>query len=629
MNRLFRTSAILLTLCLIACGSKENTGGEDKNELKAPTGVNLTGKTSNTASFEWNGVEGAENYVWRIMEGSVQLQTETTRSTSITVGNLSKGKNYGFAVRAMKGVSLSPWSETVNFTILDSQQVDDAVYAEFLIPNSEEDKIARAFPGAEGGGMYTTGGRGGKVIHVTTLEDDAQGKTAGSLRAALYQSGARTIVFDVAGRIELKAKLSISNGDVTIAGQTAPGDGICISGYPITLNSNNIIIRFIRFRLGDTYATDDSFDTIWGRYHDNIIIDHCSMCWSIDECCSFYANGNFTLQWCLVAESLNSSGKHSKPNHGYGGIWGGKNASFHHNMLAHHNNRTPRFDHPEIYDAASLASRRGNVDYRNNVVFNWGNGNGCYGGNGSYINMVGNYYKPGPASSDRHYFIQADGHYNAGSSSNPDWHTYQYPYLYMTGNIHTKYSDISSDNSKGVNWSSATNASNGDVISRDGHLLSLPLEIVGKDGQKAYTTTHTANDAFAKVCTYAGAVGTSLKRDAVDERIAGEAESGTVTYASGGNGSTGGIIDTQTAVGGWPEYKCTESEKTNQATDTDKDGIPDWFEDRFGLDKNNSSDASVKWLDKNGRYTNFEMYLHYLVREVVKGQNSNGAYSAL
>lgn len=619
-------AATAAALLLVACNPAGE--GNEKQELTAPAGVKLVEQTSSSASFEWDAVEGAEKYVWKVRGSEGEPKSGTTTGTGVSVTGLMAGIAYSFTVCSVAGASTSAWSGALSFTLNKGEGPSPAsYYAEFKIPSSEDsDALVRAFPGAEGGGMYTTGGRGGKVIRVTTLEDDPSSPAEGMFRWAVEtQSGARTVVFDVAGRIDLKGKLSISNGNLTIAGQTAPGDGICISGYPINIKAGNIIIRFLRFRLGDEYATDDSFDTIWGRYYDDIIIDHCSMSWSIDECCSFYANRNFTLQWCLIAESLNSSGKHSKKNHGYAGIWGGKDASYHHNLLAHHNNRTPRFDHPEIYDATSLATRRGNVDYRNNVNFNWGTGNGCYGGNGAYINMVGNYYKPGPASVDRHYFIEADGHYNAGSSSNPDWHTYQYPYLYMSGNVHTLYEDISKDNSKGVYWTSATNASNGDVISNNGHILSEALAIAGKSEAVAYTTTHDAATSFERVTAYSGC---SIVRDDVDKRISSETVSGEVTFKDGGNGSKGGIIDSQTVVGGWPEYKAS-AEELARCKDSDKDGMPDWFEDSFGLDKNNAEDASRKDIDKAGRYVNFEMYLHYLVRNIIESQNSGGDYKRL
>ncbi len=218
-----------------------------------------------------------------------------------------------------------------------------------------------AFPTAVGYGKYTIGGRGGIVCEVTNLNDDGPG----SLRAAIETKGPRTIVFRVSGTIELQRPLTIRHPYVTIAGQTAPGDGICIKRHPLNIGADEVIIRYIRVRLGDESGNDT--DAISGRGHKNIILDHVSASWSIDETLSIYQCENVTIQWCMITESLFAS-NHVKGTHGFGGIWGNNYSTYHHNLIAHHSSRNPRF-----------ASGAGYNDYRNNVVYNWGY-NSCYGG---------------------------------------------------------------------------------------------------------------------------------------------------------------------------------------------------------------------------------------------------------
>lgn len=252
-----------------------------------------------------------------------------------------------------------------------------------------------AFPGAEGFGRFASGGRGGKVIAVTNLNDNGPG----SLRAAIEAEGPRTVVFRVSGTIFLEDALEIKNGDLTIAGQTAPGDGITLANFPLKLDADNVIIRFIRSRLGDHESQEaDAFEA---RYSTNVIIDHCSFSWAVDENATAYNNKDFTMQWCIVSEALHNS-VHAKGNHGYGGIWGGKNATFHHNLIAHTRSRTPRFNGARYEDFREWGD--GRVDHRNNVIYNWGD-NSAYGAEPAanyqpQYNLIGNVYKPGPATED-------------------------------------------------------------------------------------------------------------------------------------------------------------------------------------------------------------------------------------
>ena len=287
-----------------------------------------------------------------------------------------------------------------------------------LIMISQSVSAQPAFPGAEGYGRNTTGGRGGDVYIVTNLNDSGPG----SLREAVKAKGPRTVVFQVSGTIKLESDLKIENDHITIAGQTAPGDGICLRDHQVVVKADEVIIRYMRFRLGDETGVDT--DAIWGRYYRNIIIDHCSASWSVDEAMSFYGNENMTVQWCLVSESLYMS-NHPKGAHGYGGIWGGINTTFHHNLLAHHSSRNPRFSGGETTPCD-------NVDFRNNVIYNWGF-NSAYGGEGGAINMVANYFKAGPAtkSSVRNRIVQI-------SDQNGKW--------YIEDNYVDGYPAITADN---------------------------------------------------------------------------------------------------------------------------------------------------------------------------------------
>ncbi len=423
-----------------------------------------------------------------------------------------------------------------------------------------------AFPGAEGGGMYTKGGREGDVYIVTSLEDNI---SEGTLRWALGKQGARTIVFQVTGTIYLGSELRISNGDLTIAGQTAPGGGITLANFPVTVSADNVIIRFIRFRMGDEMKVEG--DAVWGRRQKNIIIDHCSMSWSTDECASFYDNENFTLQWCLIAESLNES-VHGKGAHGYGGLWGGYNASFHHNLLAHHKSRNPRF-----YGVRDGIERE-MAEMANNIIYNWGE-NSSYGGEAAKDNIINNYYKAGPAT-----------------KKNPDrifeaYYENSYGQFFIEGNFVSGFPEITENNWLGVDLKSSGDL---ETLKAESRFPVIPVEY------------ETAQEAYDHVLNHAGA---SIYKDAVDERIVNEVTSGTATY--GGSWGDGlGIIDSQSDVGGWPDLPAG-----NAPADADKDGIPDEWETAKKLNSADASDASGH--DLNNSWTNLEVYLNSIVKEKI------------
>lgn len=619
MKAFLKIAAIVLLAAAPEGCCKDKTGGTETAAPAVPSGAALKSRTATTLTFGWDETDGALTYTYKYKDAAgTFFISATTADRVVTLSSLVEGREYLFAVRADGAKNSSDYTEWISATTGTDQTDPDPEAPDFGFPANENDGLTRAFPGAEGGGMFCTGGRGGTVCHVTNLNDSG----AGSFREAVKASGARTIVFDVAGRIELLSDLQIKNGNLTIAGQTAPGDGICISGGTVNIAASNVIIRYMRFRLGDLNTggnLSDGSDTVWGRYNSDIILDHCSMSWSIDECASFYANKNFTMQWCLLTESLRNSA-HGKGSHGYGGIWGGRNASFHHNMLSNHDSRNPRFDHPGIYSSTyPVASYRGNVDYRNNVVYNWGSNN-TYGGEDGAFNMVCNYYKPGPASSTRNYFIDA---YWYNSSSNVGS---AYPKLYMQGNYHagSYASAINGDNWSGVYFhdQSSSTLSNPSTAAAK---LTAPLPIVTEQGAQCYVTTHSAEAAYAKVLSWAGS---SLRRDAVDARAASDAASGTATFPNGGNGSTGGLIDSQSAVGGWPSYSATAEELT-KTIDSDGDGMPDWWEEFAGLSKNDRNDGNTATLDPTGRYTNLEVYLSWLVKDITAAERTEGAYAAL
>lgn len=433
-----------------------------------------------------------------------------------------------------------------------------------------------AFPGAEGYGKYAKGGRGGAVYEVTNLNDGG----AASLRAAVEASGPRTVVFRVSGTIELKSPLKISNPYITIAGQTAPGDGICIKNYPVDIEADHVIIRYLRVRLGDESGEDD--DAVSSRFTKHIILDHISASWSVDETLSIYHCDSITVQWCIISESLFRS-NHIKGSHGFGGIWGSNHGSYHHNLLAHHASRNPR-----------MASGSGYTDYRNNVIYNWGY-NSCYGGEKqqsgdarfsfSNFNIVANYYKPGPATKP--------GKVSYRIASPACRNETDYGKWYIADNVVEGNDEVSADN-----WS-------GGVQTK----ISLEKIKLAKPWPSMPINQQTAKKAYDLVLNNAGAL--LPKRDAVDCRIMDEVRGGYATFAGVGYKEDNevadpaekcGIIDSQNDVGGWSLLNSIAP-----PTDTDYDGMPDDWEWENGLDSNDADDRNT--IASDG-YTMLEKYVN-------------------
>lgn len=515
---------------------------------------------------------------------------------------------------------------------------------------------APAFPGAEGHGRYVTGGRGGRVVHVTNLNDSG----TGSFREAV-KSGKRIIVFDVAGVIALKSDLKIAD-NITILGQTAPSPGITLRYYTVQPGSNNII-RFLRIRRGQEKNINDGADATWQRNKTGIIFDHCSFSWSIDEVASFYDNNNFTMQWCTVAESLTNPG-HSKGAHGYGGIWGGKLASFHHNFLGHLMNRGPRFNGAR-YGWTGYTSNQDyttykwknpvqaeNVDFRNSVIYN-AQGT-CYGGpGGGQINIVNNYYKAGPSqglkettlnglkvdvstgkergSQDRITLVTLSTSSNS-DKNHPEFFDMTSRY-FINGNTTetTKGSVTKNKDWKGISYDKGIPSLNGEYYSPDAKNFYgdnvAHVTISGKSCVKIKmdapaptgdVTTHSADEAFSKVLAYSGA---SLYRDEIDARYMEEAKTGTAKY-KGSITQSPGIIDKVADVNGYTEANFGKGSRPADF-DTDNDGIPDAWETANGLNPNDASDALTYSLDEKGYYTNLEVYANSLVEDIMKAGNAN------
>ena len=377
-----------------------------------------------------------------------------------------------------------------------------------------------AFEGAEGCGKYSAGGRGGKVYVVNSLEDDG---TEGTLRYAVEAEGPRIITFSVSGDIWLNGPLNIENPYISILGETAPGNGITVRRHNVFITADHTVIRHMRFRMGSEAGIEA--DALGAKRCSNIIIDHCSISWATDENASFYNINDATIQWCIISEALNQS-VHHKGAHGYGGIWGGRNVTFHHNLFAHNNSRNPRFDHPRIYSGQELLTGRGTVDFTNNVVYNWGM-KAIYGGEEGWFNVRGNFFRPGPATS------HLDGEWLEISTSKT---TSMIPgNFFIEGNVYD-VSAVRKGNRKGNLPDMEKIASHQDSYKMSS--VSQPFGIhVGLEAQDACK-------AYKAVLRNAGA---SKKRDDIDRRIVREVRKGSAFY-SGSVSGVPGIIDSESDI---------------------------------------------------------------------------------
>lgn len=417
------------------------------------------------------------------------------------------------------------------------------------------------FPGAEGFGTQTVAGRGGKVIAVTSLADDGPG----TLRAAVNDPSPRIIVFGVSGTIELKSELQVNHPFVTMAGQTAPGGGICIKGAGLTIFTHDVLVQHIRVRPGNKGPADadinDAISILGARGEPdgayNLVLDHVSASWGEDETVStWYGTHDITISWSIISEALNRS-RHRKRTHSAGLLIGDSsyNVSVHHTLLAHNDFRNP------------LISEGGTHDFVNNVIYNWGVLPAeltDYGSN-TFLNFVGNYFIPGPSTNKGPYEIFfAQGN----------------PKIYVHGNLGPHRPDPNMDEWAlvGFGW---------------GEKGVAPVEYRSLDRfETPFITSVGAAEARGMVLAQAGT--TAPQRDAVDRRVVNDVKNG-----------TGSIIDSPDEMGGYPELAGGTA-----PVDSDRDGMPDEWERRIGLDPDDAADGCED-LDGDG-YTNIEEYLHFL-----------------
>ena len=433
-----------------------------------------------------------------------------------------------------------------------------------------------AFPGAEGFGMYTTGGRGGRVIKVTNLNDSGEG----SLRAAVEATGPRIVVFEVSGIVELESDLMVYEPYLTIAGQTAPGDGICIKNYPLRFkDTHDIIVRFLRLRPG--IKSGQAIDALELRRCKNVIVDHVSASWSVDEIVNTsHSCEDITLQWCLFSESLNNS-IHEKGEHGYAASIGSVRTSYHKNLLANNKGRNPSITGDD-------ENRTFDMNFSNNVIYNYQSR--AMDGKPHGINVLCNYYKYGPSTDNllKEKVIRIDNAFNKYG---------YYTQWYIKGNYLYGNPEAANDN-----WGSIVRYESGVSIAES--KVDTPFADAG------YTLLEPES-IFEVVLDYAGAC--FPVRDTVDCRAVSDTRTGIASVVNG-------IIDRVEQVGGWPQYNTY-----GFLSDSDNDGMPDNWESENGLNANDSTDAVLHTL--NDDYTNIEVYINGLVEEITEGQKSEDVVS--
>ena len=495
-----------------------------------------------------------------------------------------------------------------------------------LAAMAQEEQLA--FPTADGYGKYVTGGRGGKVYYVTRNDDCTDDELVpGTLRWAL-RSGTdepRTVLFNTSGTIYLTSKLKMNHPNVSILGQSAPGGGVCLAGYPLNITQDNVIVRYLRFRAGD--EPNESLTGLDLENCQRVIIDHCSMTWSMEECLTAYDTDYTTIQWCIIGEGLYNS-KNSKGARSYATQWGGEHSTMHHSLITNSHSRSPRFNGVRNQDDPQGHDLHVDSEFANNVVFNWSGYNSIYGGENASteadaynrVYMINNYYRPGPSTqrgtTQRRYFISASA---GNESESGEW--------YLSGNkfetssawapsatiwSDTELDKVNSDNYYGFVGNSASRAmaywslSPSQSLYDNKLLKSLPYALSG-------LTYETADEAFAHVTAQAGA---SLPRyDEVDQRLLDEAAGRrNPQFAGASLPNDYGIIDSPSDItltehdpqfSSYPFLGLRSGER--YIVDSDCDGLPDSYETGLGLDPNNAADAAQ--VTANG-YTHLENYLN-------------------